>query len=155
MVLEVVRNLLDEDINCASRRKSLIIVLGYDARSKLESLKNYKDEPLTVNSILRSRRDVHVLFLNSLQYIFMYLIKLEVQPDSHTHLVIYGLDSLINEMCQEDSLDLNQVRAANLIFQTAYRVSRQNQLQEVLFIAYDQKKWEKLEPLRKYWQEVC
>lgn len=155
---EVIQSLLLEGYNDPRKRRTLILVLGKESRSQFESIQNTTS---TIGSILRSKKDVGVLFLNNLQYLFMYLMKLEVQPDTYNHLVVYGLDTLIDKSNisvngkarQGNELTTEQVRAANLIYQTAFKVQRTHQLHKTNFVNYNENK--SLENIEKFWHSIC
>lgn len=151
-ITEIIESLLQEDYNNVRKRQTLILVLGDESRTQFESNKN---KTSSIGSILRSKKDIHVLFLNNLQYLFMYLMKLEVQPDTYNHLVIYGLDTLIEKLGPDksDKLTMEQVRAANLIYQAAFKVQRTHQLNKTNFVNYNENR--SLDNIELYWGSIC
>ncbi|KAL3229204.1 Suppressor of HU sensitivity involved in recombination protein 1 [Nakaseomyces bracarensis] len=156
-IKELIESLLLEDFDDTRKRKTLILVLGDEARLQFES-QRYTTS--TIGSLLRGKNDIGVLFLNSLQYLFMYLMKLEVSPDAYNHLVIYGLDSLVCNLPSKagskeahEEMSLEQVRAANLIYQAAFKVQRTHQFNVTNFINYREN--EPLERIELYWKVIC
>nr|6DEX_A Chain A, Suppressor of hydroxyurea sensitivity protein 1 [Eremothecium gossypii ATCC 10895] len=101
--------------------KALVFVLGQDARRYFEEeLPASPFEFPSPQAVANSRQNVGVMFLDKLQYLYMYLTKLEVDeaPEYRT-LVVYGLEQLLGA---GGELDADQVRLASLIYNTAFRV---------------------------------
>ncbi|CAL9730735.1 suppressor of HU sensitivity involved in recombination protein 1 [Monosporozyma unispora] len=131
-ILDLVKSNLNE--------KSLIIVLGESSRQFIETelktlLVNNKDEEkidgLTIKEIRHLHEDIKILFLNRLQYLFMYLTHLEVDNVSKTttvsydNIIIYGLDQLLcnNDEAQPDN-ELQTIRLGQLILNCFYSLPR-------------------------------
>lgn len=150
---EQVVDLLQEDESCNRRSKVLIFALGDIARQHVETeLRASQGISSSVRAIIRSRRDVEVLFLNRLQYLFMYMMKLEVEMVGYNVLIIYGLDELIFNGVTE-TLKPNQLRLANLVFNAAFRIKRKQCLKTVTFISMHDSP--QLSRLEEYWRHVC
>lgn len=149
-ITQVIDNLIKKE------GKTLIFVLGEDARTKIETGLVSKNG--TIDEIEKSRRDIQILFLNRLHYLFMFLMKLEAEKTNlYNNIVIYGLDSLI---LPHSSIE--RIRLCNLILSTLYKVKRQQELDEVLMIRYgnlektddEQTNDDELNRLDKYWQYI-
>lgn len=151
----LVENLLKEDENYQRRSKALIFVLGDEARLHIErDLKASPGQLSSVNAIVRSRRDVEVLFLNRLQYFFMYLMKWEAEDVGYNRLVLYGLDKLIFMASENhEELTCSQLRLANLVFNAAFRIKRKHCLRDVNVI--NLKDNVRLKQIENYWRHVC
>ncbi|CAR26073.1 hypothetical protein ZYGR_0E00520 [Zygosaccharomyces rouxii] len=151
----LVEDLLQEDENYQRRSKALIFVLGDEARLYIErDLSASPGRLSSVNAIIRSRRDVEVLFLNRLQYLFMYLMKWEAEDVGYNRLVLYGLDELIF-LNRDDSENLtnSQLRLANLVFSAAFRIKRKHCLKDVSVI--NLRDHVRLKQIEDYWRHVC
>ncbi|GCF00410.1 hypothetical protein ZYGM_001787 [Zygosaccharomyces mellis] len=151
----LVEDLLQEDENYERRSKTLIFVLGDEARSYVEKDLKVKSGILSsVNAIVRSRRDVEVLFLNRLQYLFMYLMKWEAEDVGYNRLVLYGLDDLIFADYEDrENMKSSQLRLANLVFNAAFRIKRKHCLKDVTVI--NSRDNDKLKRIEGYWRHVC
>lgn len=133
---EVVDRLLTEDLPHLNKTRTLIFTLSADARSVIEhDLKSSEGTKSSLGAIIRSRTSISVLFLNKLQYLYMYLMKFEAVNEQNTieynSFVIYGLDSLIEQMVAnersenaQERINVEQLRIANLIFNTLFRIKR-------------------------------
>ncbi|EDO19520.1 hypothetical protein Kpol_1018p52 [Vanderwaltozyma polyspora DSM 70294] len=174
-------NLLSEDPSNQDKTRALIIVLGDLARSHIEkSLNDRENKSSSIGAIIRSRQDIHILFLNRFQYLFMYLIKFEAEEDSvnndYNNLIFYGLDSLVQELnanktVEEDEnkdeqqnegnkdlvIDNEQVRIVNLIYNASFRIKRKRALKDVIFIPVNRTKpiCDKLTRIEDYWRNIC
>ncbi|AGO10463.1 AaceriABR011Wp [[Ashbya] aceris (nom. inval.)] len=101
--------------------KALVFVLGQDARRYFEEeLPASPFEFPSPQAVANSRQNVGVMFLDKLQYLYMYLTKLEVdEAPEYSTLVVYGLEQLLDV---GGELSADQVRLASLIYNTAFRV---------------------------------
>ena len=151
----LVEDLLQEDENYQRRSKALIFVLGDEARLYIErDLSASPGRLSSVNAIIRSRRDVEVLFLNRLQYLFMYLMKWEAEDVGYNRLILYGLDELISVNDQDtENLTNSQLRLANLVFNAAFRIKRKHCLKDVTVINLGDHV--RLKQVENYWRHVC
>ncbi|CAL9735900.1 suppressor of HU sensitivity involved in recombination protein 1 [Monosporozyma servazzii] len=120
--------------------KSLIIVLGESSRQFIETelktlLVGDKDkeneaEGLTINEIQHLHDDIKILFLNRLQYLFMYLTHLEVDKGVKTmtmtydNIIIFGLDQLLSKNGKEDDKETDVIRLSQLILNCFYSLPR-------------------------------
>ncbi|SJM84451.1 uncharacterized protein ZBIST_1673 [Zygosaccharomyces bailii] len=149
----LVVGILQEDECHARRSRTLIFALGDTARMHVETqLKPAAGMLSSVTAVIRSRRDVEVLFLNRLQYLFMYLMKLEVETECYNSLVLYGLDELIFDGTG-GTLKPEQLHLANLVFNAAFRIKRKHHLKAVTFITIRDSP--QLKRLEDYWRHVC
>lgn len=149
----LVVGILQEDERYDRRSRTLIFALGDTARMHVETqLKPAPGVLSSVTAVIRSRRDVEVLFLNRLQYLFMYLMKLEVETECYNSLVLYGLDELIFDGAEE-VLKPEQLHLANLVFNAVFRIKRKHYLQAVRFITIRDSP--QLKMLEDYWRHVC
>lgn len=121
--------------------KSLIIVLGESSRQFIETelktlLVGDKDkeneaEGLTINEIKHLHEDIKILFLNRLQYLFMYLTHLEVDKGVKTmtmtydNIIIFGLDQLLGKIDKEKpNNETDVIRLSQLILNCFYSLPR-------------------------------
>ncbi|CDH12075.1 uncharacterized protein ZBAI_03861 [Zygosaccharomyces bailii ISA1307] len=150
---ELVAGILQEDGRYDRRSRTLIFALGDTARMHVETqLKPASGMLSSVTAVIRSRRNVEVLFLNRLQYLFMYLMKLEVEAECYNSLVLYGLDELISDGTG-GTLKPEQLHLANLVFNAVFRIKRKHHLQAVTFITIIDSP--QLKMLEDYWRHVC
>ncbi|CAR22547.1 Shu1p [Lachancea thermotolerans CBS 6340] len=136
---------------------TLIFALGETARHYFEhQLSSSAGTMSSVRASTNSRCNIKVLFLNKLQYLFMYLTKLEGEGNGQelglTNLIIYGLDEALELV--DDKLSIAQTRLANLIFNVAFKVRARHRV-EVQFISSKDDVHDNLNRLEQYWQEVC
>ena len=127
--------------------KTLIFVLGQEARDTVENGLTSIDNILS--TIEKSRHDVKILFLNKLQYLFMFLMKLEAEKKcAYDNIVIYGLDSLVSE-----KTDTEKIRLSNLILSTLYKVYRRHDLNDITIEWFDNRKDNtELNRIVEYWK---
>ncbi|SMN21813.1 similar to Saccharomyces cerevisiae YHL006C SHU1 Protein involved in a Rad51p-, Rad54p-dependent pathway for homologous recombination repair [Maudiozyma saulgeensis] len=127
--------------------KTLVFVLGQDARDKIEAGLTSCDNNLS--TIEKSRHDIKVLFLNKLQYLFMFLMKLEAEKTCiYDNIVLYGLDSLVLD---KDNVEI--IRLLNLILSTLYKVYRLHNLNDIITEWYDNTKdTTTLDRMVDYWK---
>lgn len=157
--------LLQQDFSGRRRTQTLIFTLGEKARHHIEyDLKSSPGILSSVKAIVRSREDIDVLFLNRLQYLFMYLMKFEAEEAvaqiKYNHFVIYGLDTLLEEIHDDQKGKIitgEQLRLSSLIFNAAFRIKRKYTLQDVLFIPVDSSSdlTRELSKLEDYWRHIC
>lgn len=111
--------------------KTLIFVLGEGARSRIE--RGFTSRDSCVATIERSRRDVKILFLNKLQYLLMFLMKLEAERTvEYANVVLYGLDALV----VPGNSTTEQVRLSNLVISTLYKVRQKHDLKYTPIVWY-------------------
>ena len=156
---EVIRRLLLE--TRPENTKTLIFVLGDPSRAYFErgltlesdskSESSYgkgkgKGKVSSIESVVRCRDEIKVLFLNRMQYVFMFLTKLEAEKYvEYTNLILYGLDVLLGQETGKQGsangsifvLSAEQVRLANLTFDTLFKVKRKHELGTVKFVPFD------------------
>lgn len=151
----LIEELLQESESYQRRSRALIFVLGDESRLHVENeLRAIPGKQSSVNAIIRSRRDVQVLFLNRLQYLFMYLMKWEAEDVGYNWLILYGLDELIISNSQDgNKLTGSQLRLANLIFNAAFRIKRTHCLKDVTVV--HKKDYVQLKRVEDYWRHVC
>ncbi|KAG0672496.1 hypothetical protein C6P45_001960 [Maudiozyma exigua] len=127
--------------------KSLIFVLGPEARDKVEG--GLKSIDNNLSTIERSRHDIKILFLSKLQYLFMFLMKLEAEKKcNYSNIAMYGLDSLISEKS-----DTERIRLSNLILSTLYKVYRTHDLHDIVIEWFDNEKDNtELDRMVEYWK---
>ena len=110
----------------------------------------------SVRASINARNNINVLFLNKLQYLFMYLTKFEVEEGegivNFKNLLIYGLDEVLG--LEGDTLSASQTRLANLIYNVAFKVKSRYQI-EIQFISSNDETCEDLNRLEQYWREIC
>ncbi|CUS20616.1 LAQU0S01e10682g1_1 [Lachancea quebecensis] len=136
---------------------TLIFALGETARHYFEhQLSSSAGTMSSVRAAINSGSNIKVLFLNKLQYLFMYLTKLEGEGSKQelklTNLIVYGLDEALELV--NDDLSTPQTRLANLIFNVAFKVKARHRI-EVQFISSKDDVYDNLNRLEQYWQEVC
>lgn len=139
--------------------KSLIIVLGESTRQFIETelktlLTGGKDkgnkDGLSINEIRHLHEDIKILFLNRLQYLFMYLTHLEVDKDAKTmtmtydNIIIFGLDQLlcnVDEKKTENGLDI--IRLSQLVLNCFYSLPRRHpNMNKLISIPFEEKETE-------------
>lgn len=127
--------------------RTLIFVLGQEARDIVENGLTSIDNSLF--TIEKSRHDIKILFLNKLQYLFMFLMKLEAEKKcNYNNIVVYGLDSLVSE-----KIDTERVRLSNLILSTLYKVCRTHDLNDIIIEWFDNEKDNtELDRIVEYWK---
>ena len=169
---EVIRRLLLEAR--PENTRTLIFVLGDPSRAYFErGLTSESDSKLqsrygkvsSIQSVVRCRDEIKVLFLNRMQYVFMFLTKLEAEKYiEYTNLILYGLDVLLGQETEEQkgengssfSLSAQQVRLANLTFDTLFRVKRKHELGMVKFVPFSEGSSvsRDLLQLEEYWRYI-
>ncbi|AMD18912.1 HBR011Wp [Eremothecium sinecaudum] len=145
----VLRKLLDGPPD-----KSLIFVLGSRSRYFFESeLPNGRFAFSSLRAVDNSRRNIKVMFLEKLQYLFIYLTKFEAEGlKSLKQVIIYGLDELIK--CNTANfLSASQVRLANLIYSISFRVMRRHNV-TVQFVLFRSPGIKDFESLENYWRYI-
>lgn len=157
--------LLRQDFSVSRKTQTLIFTLGEKARHHIEyDLKSSPGILSSVKAIVRIREDIAVLFLNRLQYLFMYLMKFEAEEAvaqiKYNHFIIYGLDTLLEEINSEEDSKIitgEQLRLSSLIFNAAFRIKRKYTLQDVLFIPVNSSSdlARELSKLEDYWRHIC
>ncbi|SCU89660.1 LANO_0D05886g1_1 [Lachancea nothofagi CBS 11611] len=136
---------------------TLVFALGSVAREYFEKeLISSLGTMSSVRAMLNSRDHINVLFLNKLQYLYMYLTKFEVEEGegrvTFKNLVIYGLDDSLG--LKDEHLSVEQTRLANLIYNVAFKVKARYQV-EVQFIPCRAGPCDDLNRLEQYWREIC
>lgn len=137
--------------------KTLIFALGDIARAYFEhQLTSSPGAMSSVQSIMNTKRNIKVLFLNKLQYLFMYLTKFEAESTSDavefSNLVIFGLDDLLGCEQQHAQLSTTQTRLANLIYNVAFKTRKKHQLNLIFTPSAQGSKG--LVELEQYWREI-
>ncbi|CAD1785284.1 similar to Saccharomyces cerevisiae YHL006C SHU1 Protein involved in a Rad51p- [Maudiozyma barnettii] len=127
--------------------KTLVFVLGQESRDKIEAGLISCDNSLF--TIEKSRHDIKILFLNKLQYLFMFLMKLEAEKTCiYDNIVVFGLDSLV---CDKDNVEMT--RLLNLILSTLYKVHRVHDLDGIIIEWFDTTKdMSILDKMVDYWK---
>lgn len=129
-----VRNAINELIK-DTKESSLIIVLGEQPRLYVETeLKNVMQDAeiqVTFDVIRHIHEDIKVLFLNRLQYLFMYLTHLEVDEanSQYNNIILYGLDNLLIQTLSQssksnDDKKIEIIRLSQLILNCFYSLKR-------------------------------
>ncbi|CCF55616.1 hypothetical protein KAFR_0A01780 [Kazachstania africana CBS 2517] len=143
-------------------KKTLVFTLGEEARKNIGNIGEDGQITMSLKMIENNRKNVHILFLNRLQYLFMYLMKLEADKDKfqYDNLILYGLDSLIAQYNTEDNaedLNVEQIRLSNLIFNSIFKIKRKYEIDMLEFIPIDEGAQISLGLLKieKYWKYVC
>ena len=166
VINDVIRDLLLEDPKNINKSKTLIFVLGDVARKNIEyGLCGKAGAQSSISAVIRSRQDIQILFLDSLQILFMYLMKFEANEDStsieHNRLIFYGFDILIKGVTKEVTRELSveQVRLANLIYNASFRIRRKHVLKSVDFIQIvneneDDYIIKELKRMEEYWNDI-
>lgn len=138
------------------RKRTLIFVIGGNPRNHIE--KGLHSEPGKLSSVIavaKSRQDIDVLFLNRLQYLFMYLMKFEAEEASaikYNNFVIYGLDEGLNSMER-----IKWLRLANLICNSAFRIKRKHEMLDVVLVPWAEESdiSKELAQIDNYWRHIC
>lgn len=138
------------------RKQTLIFVVGENARGHIEN--GLRSEPGKLSSVaaVAKIRDVDVLFLSRLQYLFMYLMKFEAEEAAgaikYNNFVIYGLDEGLGGVERT-----KQLRLANLICNAAFRIKRKHDLLDVVLIPWDEQSSiaQELGRVERYWRHIC
>ncbi|KAK5773628.1 hypothetical protein RI543_005147 [Arxiozyma heterogenica] len=133
---------------------SLIIVLGDKSRQFIETeLKKLltkraesssdDDHLLTINDIRRLDKDIKILFLNKLQYLFMYLTYLEVDSDlnsnkfQYNNIIIFGLDEQMSKV-QNASGKIEMIKLYQLILNSFYSLKHKfDTINKLLIVSYN------------------
>ncbi|SCW04446.1 LAFE_0H13696g1_1 [Lachancea fermentati] len=144
--------IIEED----NSNNTLIFGLASNAREYFEKeLTSSSGTMSSVRAMVNSRTSIKVLFLSKLQYLFMYLTKLEVDDANtstrYTSMIFYGLDELLK--CDKQSLCAQQVRLANLIFNVTFKLKNKHEL-EVQFVPSLPYECSDLNRLEQYWREM-
>lgn len=163
---DVLRDVLDRN------KKVLVIAVGVKARSFFEQdLRENKTHFFnSIDDIVRGRSNVRILFLDKLQYLYMYLtyVEIELQNKGNTsmcyeEIIIYGLESLLMTKEQLESeetqktldLSISQLRHCNLILHGSLRLENQYAVRIRMVSATDlgmmSQGWKNL---TEYWQYV-
>lgn len=157
----VLSSLLQSSDSFAEKTQTLIFVLGDGARNHIEHSDEARCNSLSsINAVSRSRKIIDVLFLNRLQYLFMYLMKFEAEEDpsiiKYNNFVVYGLDSLIRKV-DDPTISKEKFRLSNLIFNAAFRIKRKHSLNGIMFIPFiaDDNLTVELQNIEKYWEVIC
>lgn len=135
-----------EESDCCGK-KVMIFALGDNARHFFHQSPIYGSMGIasSVLAMLNTYKHIDLLFLEKLQYLFMYLTKFEATELSgleYSHIVIYGLEELLSSSKNksvdntndteikphENKLSVEQVRICNLIFSIAYKTQRKHHL---------------------------
>ncbi|SCV00242.1 LAMI_0G03796g1_1 [Lachancea mirantina] len=135
--------------------KTLIFALGDASRRYFEE--GLSSSPGVMSSVIatiNSRRNIKVMFLSKLQYLYMFLNKFESARDEmeFNRLVIFGLDEILGYPIEE-GLDSSQLRLAHLIFSVACRVEQTKSI-EIQFVPSLPSSCEELDVLEQYWREL-
>lgn len=144
---DVIRELITD-----TDETSLIIVLGVLPRKYIETeiktlltdSKQSESNSLTVEGIRHLHKDIKVLFLNQLQYLFMYLTNLEVENGSgqektlaYNNIILYGLDQLMLDAITYS--DVEVARVGQLIINSLYSLRRyHDNINRLISIPYRQ-----------------
>lgn len=148
---DVLRDVLDSD------KKTLVIALGNVARKFFEQDLRHKarEHPCfnAIDDIVRGRRNIKVLFLDKLQYLYMYLTYVEIEVEQHSRgntlssceeIVIYGLESLVfphekeeEKEEKQEKMSPEQLRNLNLILHGAMRLEKRYAIRVRLVNAVD------------------
>ena len=139
-----------EDLLRADGR-SLVFVLGEEARQRVEA--GFVSAGSQVATLERSRRDVKVVFLNKLQYLLMFLMKLEAERVAeYSSVVLYGLDTLVEAPGNSAT---EQVRLTNLVVSTLYKVRQKHDLRVAQIVWMDESSAAvKLDRIVAYWDAL-
>lgn len=147
--------------------KTLIFVLSNKAREYIEyHLKCSPGGTSSIQAVITSRSNINILFLNKLQYLFMYLMKLEAEEDPtevvYNSLVIYGLDILLKESNTIEPTHNNlftriQLRYANLIYSAIFKIERKHNMKLIKIVPYDAESplSKRLAKIELYWRSIC
>ncbi|KAL6942934.1 hypothetical protein ACO0RG_001904 [Hanseniaspora osmophila] len=136
----------EETSGCCGK-KVMIFALGESARQYFHQSPIYGSMGIasSVLAMLNTHNYIDLLFLEKLQYLFMYLTKFEateLPKLDYNHIVIFGLEELVltsksaNANNSNDTelklhgnkLDVDQIRICNLIFSIAYKTKRKHNL---------------------------
>ncbi|CCD22542.1 Shu1p NDAI_0A03850 [Naumovozyma dairenensis CBS 421] len=169
-IQDIISSILSEEVEKDKRpNQTLIFTLGNDARSIIENELTTTSSTSSIRAILRSRNNVNILFLNKLQYFYMYLIKCEAERMIYNRFIIYGLDSLICELNDTNSvlydtaedtanshINVQQLRIVNLIYSTVFRIKRKYELKNITFVYgnYSALLTRDLQRLERYWRDI-
>ncbi|SCU94774.1 LADA_0G11122g1_1 [Lachancea dasiensis] len=136
---------------------TLIFALGSTAREFFENdLTSSAGTMSSVRAVVNAQQHIKVLFLNKLQYLYMYLTKFEVEDGegklTFKNLIIFGLDESLG--LSDDQLAWPQVRLSNLIYNLAFKIKSRYQV-EVHFVPSGDLPCDALNQMEQYWREVC
>lgn len=147
-------NTSDSNSSTTNHAPSLIIVLGGKSRQFIETeLKTLltkraesssdDDHLLTINDIQRLDKDIKILFLNKLQYLFMYLTYLEVDSDlnsnkfQYNNIIIFGLDEQMSKV-QNTSGQIEMIKLYQLILNSFYSLKYKfDTINQLLIVSYN------------------
>lgn len=176
--------------------RTLLICIG-KGRIKLEnginlisfkcsetSTESEKVDQLNLNRfqcINNINNNIHIIFLEKLQYLFMFLMKMQIGTNIYNRILIYGLDLLFIHSTKSiaeaktsinniNNLNYEQIRCCNLIFNAIFKINRQTCFKLVKFIYYYDDKanhseneshqgfidiqLKEIKRLEKYWKEI-
>lgn len=153
-VQSVIIDLIRQNGSKNNDETSLIIVLGDKSRLFIETeLKTLltkqtasfsnDDRLLTVNDIRHLDKDIKILFLNKLQYLFMYLTYLEVDKDlnsnkfQYDNIIIFGLNEQMLKV-KDTNGKIEMVRLYQLILNSFYSLKHKfDNINKLLVIPYN------------------
>ncbi|AET38167.1 Shu1p Ecym_2437 [Eremothecium cymbalariae DBVPG len=138
-----------------NEQKSLIFVLGAGPREYFEvELPSGAFTYPSVQAVANSRHNVKIMFLDKLQYLFMYLTKFETESKTDFKtLVIYGLDVLLKVASTDSRLSVSQVRLTNLIYNISFRVAKRHGL-DFEFVLHSTPANAEMQKLESYWRHI-
>ncbi|CCE64168.1 hypothetical protein TPHA_0G03280 [Tetrapisispora phaffii CBS 4417] len=165
---QVITDLISEDPYNCDKSRVLVFVLGDESRVAFEKIvPGALQLNSSIGSVLRSRNDIDILFLNKPQVLFMYLMKLDALENGkesidYNYIIFYGLDCLIKEINNKNEnhgqFDLEQVRLSNLIYNIAFRIKRKHSLKGLRYIPLrddEENTSNSLRKIEEYWETVC
>lgn len=136
--------------------RTLIFALGKSARVFFEKeLPKCQDIQISVKSIVNSRKNIKILFLDKLQYFFIYLAHLSIKrfkPLEFDRFVVYGLDEMLGCDSAEMKLLPSQVTLSNQIFSMAFEIINSHNT-EILFLSVRTEN-EDLKRIESYWRNI-
>lgn len=136
-------------------QRVLIFVLGAEGKEYFEKDLPKQFTNSSVQAITNSKHYIKVMFLEKLQYLFMYLTKFETQGTSEFEfLVIYGLDNLLDCKDTKVPFTAQQMRLTNLIYNISFKVSKLQKL-DIKFIPFKKELHPDLDNFEKYWHRIA
>lgn len=156
---DVLRELLQDD------KRTLVFALGSKARTFFEEDLGKSDEEFnSINSLVRAKENIKVLFLDKLQYLFMYLTNIElelflqddlVQSPQYDEVVIFGIEFLLEIKKADIELTPDQIRKLTLICTASFRLQKKYKI-NVRYVWADEtgKTCRGLGTSIRYWQYV-
>lgn len=114
---DVLRGVLDRG------KRTLVFALGDKARKYFEQdLRRKQSTFNSINDIIRGKSKVRVLFLDKLQYLYMYLTNIEAELHScqdrssyYEEIVVFGLETLLPVEEGKQHFSISQIRDCNLV----------------------------------------